>query len=132
MRSATMETAPMGVTTDGFAVTGAHLDGGYSVCFERHSADADLAPLFAGLPEDRCQLPRWGYVLRGRIGFRFDEREETYGAGEAYYVAPGHTPVYYAGTEIVEFSPTEVLAQTIPVVIDNLRSAGVEVHERLA
>lgn len=132
MRSASMETAPDGVTTDGLAVSTAHLDGGYSVCFERHSADADLAPLFAGLPDDRCQLPRWGYVLRGRIGFRFDEGEETYAAGEAYYISPGHTPVYYAGAEIVEFSPTEVLAQTIPVVIDNLRAAGVEVRRRAA
>ena len=28
-------------------------------------------------------------------------------AGDAYYVPPGHTPVHYAGAEIVEFSPTE-------------------------
>ena len=43
-----------------------HLEGGYSVCFESHTADADLAGLFRGLPDDRCQLPRWGYVLRGQ------------------------------------------------------------------
>ena len=47
-----------------------HLEGGYSVCFESHTADADLADLFRGLPDDRCQLPRWGYVLEGRVSFR--------------------------------------------------------------
>ena len=39
--------------------------------------------------------------------FRFADREETYQAGDAYYVPPGHTPVHHAGAEVVEFSPTE-------------------------
>lgn len=30
------------------------------------------------------------------VGFRFSDREETYEAGDAYYVPPGHTPVHYA------------------------------------
>jgi hypothetical protein len=51
-------------------------------------------------------------------------------AGDAYYVPPGHTPVHYAGAEIVEFSPTETLAETIPVVMRNLEVAGVEVGNR--
>ena len=29
--------------------------GGYTVGFETYSADADLAPFFQGLPDDRCQ-----------------------------------------------------------------------------
>ena len=110
---------------DGLDVRLEHLEGGYSVCFESHTADADLAGLFRGLADDRCQLPRWGYVLRGRVGFRFSDREETYEAGDAYFVPPGHTPVHYAGAEIVEFSPTDLLAQTIPVVLTNLRAAEV-------
>ena len=66
------------VTWDGVDIDHADLEGGYAVCFERHTADADLAPLFRGLPEDRAQLPRWGYVIEGRIGFRFADREEIY------------------------------------------------------
>jgi hypothetical protein len=31
---------------------------GYSVRFESHTAGGDLARLFRGLPDDRCQLPR--------------------------------------------------------------------------
>jgi hypothetical protein len=121
------ETASEAVTTDGLEVRLEHLEGGYSVCFESHTADADLAELFRGLPDDRAQLPRWGYVIEGRVGFKFSDREETYEAGDAYYVPPGHTPVHYAGAEIVEFSPTEILGETVPVVIGNLQKAGFQV-----
>ena len=123
-------TASETIELDGLEVRLEHLDGGYSVCFESHTADADLADLFRGLPDDRCQLPRWGYVLEGRVAFRFADREETYEAGDAYYVPPGHTPVHYAGAEIIEFSPTDVLAQTIPVVMANLQAAGVAASNR--
>lgn len=107
-----------------------HLDGGYSVCFESHTADADLAELFRGLPEDRAQFPRWGYVIAGKVGFRFSDHEETYTAGDAYYVPPGHTPVHHAGAEIVEFTPTEILAAAIPVVMRNLQDSGAAAGER--
>jgi hypothetical protein len=126
MPKVSKETASETIALEGLEVQLEHLDGGYSVCFESHTADADLADLFRGLPDDRSQLPRWGYVIEGKVGFRFADREERYEAGDAYYVPPGHTPVHFAGAEIVEFSPTEALAETIPVVLANLRAAGVE------
>jgi hypothetical protein len=132
MPSVSKDNATTKVTWDGVDIDHADLEGGYAVCFERHTADADLAALFRGLPEDRAQLPRWGYVIEGRIGFRFADREETYEAGEAYYVGPGHTPVYHAGTEIVEFSPTAILNETIPVVLGNLDASGIAVEMRAA
>jgi hypothetical protein len=124
MPNASRETASETIALEGLEVQLEHFDGGYSVCFESHTADADLADLFRGLPDDRCQLPRWGYVITGSVSFRFADREETYAAGDAYYVPPGHTPVHYAGTEIVEFSPTDVLARTISVVMHNLQPAS--------
>lgn len=93
----------------------------YTVAFEEYSADADLAPLFVGLPDDRCQARHWGYVIRGRVAYRLaDGTVEEIGAGEAYYVGPGHTPLIYAGTEVVEFSPTGELAATMEVVMRNV------------
>jgi hypothetical protein len=62
--------------------------------------------------------------VRGKIGFRFATDEETYVAGDAYYVPPGHTPVHYAGAEIVEFVPTEQLGEAMGVIMANLRAAG--------
>lgn len=100
------------------------LEDGYTVGFERYTADADLGPLFRGLPDDSCQSPHWGYVLAGKVTFRRASGEETFEAGDAYYVGPGHTPVLYEGTEIVEFSPTAELQQTMAVVSKNMESAG--------
>lgn len=126
MPKVSSETASQTVTIDGFE--GRYEDlAGYTVGFERYFEDSDAAELFRGLPDDRCQSPHWGYVLAGRVAFRFADREETYEAGDAYYAPPGHTPVFYAGSEVVEFSPTESFAETVAVVTDNLRAAGLEV-----
>lgn len=125
MPKVSRETASETIALEGLEVHLEHLDGGYSVCFESHTADADLADLFRGLPDDRCQFPRWGYVIEGSVAFRLADREETFEAGDAYYVPPGHTPIHYAGAEIIEFSPTDILEQTMPVVMGNLRAAGV-------
>jgi hypothetical protein len=125
MPNVSKATASETVTVDGLEVSLENFDSGYTVCFESHTADADLAPIFQGLPDDRCQFPRWGYVLRGRVGFRFADRVETYAAGDAYYVPPGHTPIHYAGAEIVEFSPADQLAEAIGVAMANLQALGV-------
>ena len=75
MPNVSRDTATTKVKWEGVDIEHADLEGGYAVCFERHTADADLALLFRGLPEDRAQLPRWGYVIEGRIGFRLADRE---------------------------------------------------------
>ena len=92
MPKVSRETASQAVTLEGLTSDVEHLEGGYSVCFESHSADADLAELFRGLPDDRCQLPRWGYVLEGMITFRFEDSEETYVAGTPTTCRPATHP----------------------------------------
>src|SRR5436309_14774818 len=81
--------------------------GGYTVGFETFREDADAAPLMKGLPDDRCQSPHWGYVVAGKVTFTFADRLEEYEAGDAYSAEAGHTPPVEAGTEVIEFSPTE-------------------------
>ena len=99
--------------------------GGYTVGFETYTADADMALLFAGLPDDRCQCAHLGYVLEGKVKFTFaDGSEEVYEKGDAYHAPPGHTPTLYSGTQIVEFSPTEALQQTMEVVSRNVEAAS--------
>ncbi|HEU4512485.1 MAG TPA: cupin domain-containing protein [Nocardioidaceae bacterium] len=100
------------------------MDGGFTAAFETYTADADLGPLMKGLPDDRCQSQHWGYVLKGRVTYRSATGEETFETGDAYYVAPGHTPVIYAGTELVEFSPTDQLQQTMAAVSKNVEAAS--------
>ena len=98
--------------------------GGYTVGFEAFSADMDAAPIFKGLPDDRCQCPHWGYVVKGKIGFRYPGGEETHEAGDAYYAPAGHTPILYDGSEVVEFSPTAELHQTMEVVMKNIQASA--------
>lgn len=95
--------------------------GGYTVGFETYSMDTDAAPLYKGLPDDRCQARHWGVVLKGKVGYRYADHEEIIEAGQAYYAPPGHTPLLFAGTEVVEFSITDELAETMSVVIKNLQ-----------
>jgi hypothetical protein len=99
--------------------------GPYTVGFEKYTADADLAPLFVGLPDDRCQCPHMGYVVKGKLKFTFaDGTEEVYEGGDAYYAPPGHVPTLYSGSEVVEFSPTAELQQTMEVVERNMAASG--------
>ncbi|HEY6531442.1 MAG TPA: hypothetical protein VIY72_04005 [Acidimicrobiales bacterium] len=120
MPKASRTTASESVELDGYEGHFENFDGGFTVGFETYTADADLAPMFAGLPDDRCQASHWGYVIEGRLTFRTADGEETYEAGDAYYVGPGHTPVLYAGTQVVEFSPTQELNETMAVVERNM------------
>ena len=94
--------------------------GGYTVGFESFREHADATPLFKGLPDDRCQSPHWGYVVKGRVTFKFADRDEVYETGDAYYAPPGHITVVEAGTDVVEFSPTEEYGKTVEVLQRNL------------
>ena len=48
------------------------------VGFETYSEDFDLTPLLKGLPDDRCQCPHFGYVLKGRMRVRYADRKESW------------------------------------------------------
>jgi Cupin domain len=115
--------APEALTLDGYEGRFGEL-GEFTVGFETYTADADLADLFKGLPDDRCQCPHWGVVLEGRVTFTHDGGQTVVEAGEAYYVPPGHLPLLHAGTRVIEFSPTEELAATLEVVEKNMAEQG--------
>jgi hypothetical protein len=111
------------ITLDGYEGHFGELDD-FTVGFESYSADADLSDLFKGLPDDRCQCPHWGVVLKGKLKFVTPEGETVIEAGEAYSTPPGHLPYLYAGTEVIEFSPTEQLQATMAVIEKNMAEAG--------
>lgn len=83
-----------------------HLDG-YTVNLVSIREDHDLAPMLSGLPGGRCPCPHWGYVLTGRMIARYAGHEEVYEAGDAFYLSPGHAPAAEAGTEFIQFSPSD-------------------------
>jgi hypothetical protein len=124
MPKASKTTASEDQAMEGYEGHYENFDGGWTVAFETYTADADLAPFFQGLPNDECQCEHMGYVVKGKVAFRSSDGEEVFEAGDAYYVGPGHTPILYAGTEVIEFSPTEALGRTMEVVGKNIEQMG--------
>jgi mannose-6-phosphate isomerase-like protein (cupin superfamily) len=124
MPKASKESASQTETVKGYEGHFEQVEDGYTIAFETYTEDADLSPYFDGLPNNQCQAPHWGYVIEGKVAFDFGDHEETFETGDAYYVPPGHTPKIFAGTEVVEFSPTQELQETIEVVTKNMEKAG--------
>jgi hypothetical protein len=85
---------------------------------ETHS----LKDALAGLPGGICQCPHWGYVFSGAVTCDYGDREETYRAGDAFYMTPGHVPTAEAGSEFVLFSPKDQLAATEAAIHAHMRS----------
>jgi hypothetical protein len=121
MPSTSKTTAPSVIDHGPVVERSADLDG-YHTSFVAFGIDIDGAPLLKGLPDDRCACPHWGYVLKGSATFTFADHAETYVAGDAYYVPPGHTPAHSADSEILMFSPAEELAVTEAVLVRNFEA----------
>jgi hypothetical protein len=95
----------------------------YTVNFVTFREDIDHTPLLRGLLDDQCQCPHWGYVINGRVTFRFGDREEVFEAGDAFYAPPGHIPVHTEpGAEYLQFSPADELRKTSEVIMQNMQA----------
>ena len=95
---------------------------GYTVNFVSFGLDIDGTPLLKGLPGDACPCSHWGYVLKGRLTYRFADHEEVFEAGDAFYLPPGHVPLADAGSELVQFSPSEELRTVDAVMAKNMQA----------
>ena len=122
MPSANKMTTPVAVDLPEIEGRYAELDG-YTVASRPTRRTSTRPRCSPGLPDDRCQCPHWGVVQRPDH-FRWADHEETYGAGDAYYAAPGHLPLITRRHQLVEFSPSDELEQTMAVVEANLATAG--------
>jgi len=88
--------------------------GDLNVARIRFPKGADATPLLEGLPDDLCQCPHWGTVVKGSIHVRYaDGQEETVSAGDVYYWPPGHTVWVDEDYEAIEFSPSGEMAHLI-------------------
>lgn len=88
-------------------------------------AGADLRPLLAGLPGDRCACAHWGYVLEGSITLRYaDGTEEVSRAGDLYYWPGGHTAWTDEGVAFVEFSPAADIRPVLEHLGAQLAASG--------
>jgi hypothetical protein len=97
--------------------------GDYTINFVSFRQDVDGTPLLKGLPGDSCNCPHWGYVLKGKVTYRFADHEEVTEAGDAFYTPPGHIPVAEAGAEFVQFSPSLELQAVAAAMLKNMQAA---------
>lgn len=121
MPSASRATTPVAIDLEMIEGRYAEL-GDQTIAFESFKQDLDAAPYFRGLPEDVCPCEHHGYVTAGQISFRWPDREETFVEGDSYVVAPGHTPVFTAGSSVVEFTRTADLGPVMEVIGRNAAS----------
>lgn len=92
--------------------------GGMSSTAISFATGTDLCPMLEGLPNDHCQCPHWGYLIKGRIRVKYEYgTEEVVEPGEIYYWPPGHTIVIEEETLNVEFSPAEQMNEVLDHVV---------------
>lgn len=88
--------------------------GGMAVGYVEAPAGADFTPLFAGLPNDMCPSPHWGYLLEGSLSIKYaDGKEETVNAGEVFYWPAPHTGMTAKGAKFIDFSPEAEFKQVM-------------------
>jgi hypothetical protein len=96
---------------------------GYHVAFTLFRENIDGTPLVKGLKDDMCQCPHWGYVVTGKVTFRFPDRDEVFEAGDAFYTPPGHSPLAHEpGSEVVMFSPADEMRVTEEAIMKNFQA----------
>jgi hypothetical protein len=96
--------------------------GEMNVSYESGPAGLDPSPFFKGLPDDRCQCPHWGYLVKGRMRIKYADREEIINAGDVYYLTPGHIALSEEDIELVEFSPKGEYQKTLEVAFRNYQA----------
>jgi hypothetical protein len=99
--------------------------GEFRIAFESMPAHfpPDESP-FAGLPDDRCQCPHWGYLAKGSFTVSYkDGPDEVVRAGDVYHLRPGHFVQTLEPVELIEFSPVHEHDKTMAVVMANLAAA---------
>jgi hypothetical protein len=90
--------------------------GDMDVAWETLDTGLDSTPLFKGLPDDACQCPHWGIVLKGRLRVMYAGHDEVISAGEVFYLPPGHNAVVEEECEMIQFSLKGEYKKTMEVV----------------
>ncbi len=82
--------------------------GGLTVDVNNAPKGTDFTPLLEGLENDHCQVPHWGYVVKGSVLIQYEDgTSETFKEGEAFYMKPGHTAKVLEDLQLVSFSPED-------------------------
>ena len=96
--------------------------GNMNVSWNEYSKVPDQTQLLKGLPDNLCQCPHWGYIVKGSIRIKYRDYDEVVSEGEVYYMQPGHIPIFEDNCEIIEFSPKEEYRDLLEVIDQNIEA----------
>ena len=87
-----------------------HLEGwgGMTVAVNSLPAGTDFAPMLIGLKNNSCQVPHWGYIIKGVMRLEYDNGKVVIlKAGDLFYMAPGHKAKVQEDLKLLDFNPQE-------------------------
>ncbi|QES51110.1 hypothetical protein DEJ50_28000 [Streptomyces venezuelae] len=102
----TRDETPVALEGGGVELRMKEIGGDLTVAFVHLPEGTDLGPALTGQPDDRCQVPHWGYIFKGRLQMRTADGDEVYEEGQAFYWRPGHVPVALSDVDYMDFSPS--------------------------
>ena len=74
----------------------------------------DLTPIISQLPSGWCQVPHWGYMIKGHVDVKYsDGSKDSVKTGDIFYFKPGHTAVFAEDSRFVEFSPKDEMVELL-------------------
>jgi hypothetical protein len=128
-----LDRLPVVVADDGVVIRATEA-GELTISLVRLAKGHDARPLFQGLPDNLCQCPHWGYVIKGSLRVWTTDGASEVVAGQAFYWPPGHAPEALDDAEFLEISPTRELQ----VLYEHLAAPGEgsrrsvlwDIHER--
>ena len=93
-----------------------HLNGwgGMTIAINEMPAGTDLSPLLEGLKNNSCQVPPWGYIIKGSMRLKYDDgKEVVLNAGDVFYMPPGHKGSVVEDLKLLDFSPEKEMKALI-------------------
>lgn len=82
--------------------------GDLTAAYQRFPKGMDADKVLAGLPNNMCPCPHWGYALKGAMVLKYaDGSREEIRAGDVFYIPPDHSAEFNEDFSSVEFSPKQ-------------------------
>lgn len=101
--------------------------GGLIATINEAPAGTDFTPFLAGLKDDLCQVPHWGYLEKGKIRIIDKDNEVvTVNAGGVFYMPPGHTLIVDEDMRFIDFSPEHEMVDLKKHVLKKVEDMNAE------
>lgn len=103
--------------------------GGMTISVNEATAGTDFAPLLEGLKNNSCQVPHWGYIMKGKLRLTYDDgTEEVLKEGDVFYMPPGHVAFVEEDLKLMDFSPQEEFGELVEHIDKKIAEANSGKH----